>query len=160
MTTIRLYDPSRDTLAMLVELWNEHFGTRLFSPSQFDRLNPENVILVEDAGIVVGFGILLDGGMWYTVFDQLYIRPPFRRFAVLRDVFRFVEQLCAQRGIRWFYGLLGTTGIESEKFIGLLKRRAQWNAQYLGEKAMLCKAVTAPPLSVLLQDSRPSSSTP
>lgn len=134
-------DPERDTREELLDLWNEYYGTTLFTVHHFQRLNPENVIVVEDGNEKVGFAVLLDGGLPYAVLDQLYIRPRYRRFATLRDVFAFVEHLCEERGIKWFYGLLDGAGGESEKFVSLLKRRAEWSAQYLGEKPMFVKSV-------------------
>lgn len=142
MPKVRTYNPERDTREQLLELWNEYYGTALFTVSQFARLNPENIVVVEEGGEMVGFAILLDGGMPYAVLDQLYIRPRFRRFATLRDVFAFVERLCKERGVQWFYGLLDGAGAESEQFVDLLRRRAEWKAQYLGEKPMFCKAVS------------------
>jgi hypothetical protein len=139
---IRIFNPATDTKEKILELWNEHFGTDLFSLDHFSRINPENLIVVEESGEVVGFTILLDGGMPYAVLDQLYIRPRYKSFRTLRDVFIYVEALCQERGIRWFYGLLDGLGAESEKTADLLKRRAQWNLQYLGEKPMFVKKVS------------------
>lgn len=138
---MRLFDESKDEISDLVNLWNEYYGTTLFSVDQFQRLEPRNVVVVETEEGIVGFAILLDGGMPYAVLDQLYIRPRYRRFATLRDVFKFVEQQCKDRGIGWFYGLLDQAGGESEQFCQLLKRRAAWNAEYMGEKPMFVKHV-------------------
>jgi hypothetical protein len=97
---------------------------------------------LEDDGELVGFAMLLDGGLPYAVLDQLYVQPRYRRFTTQRDVFRFVEQLCRARGIRWFYGMLGGAGAESEQLIDLLRRRAEWNAQYLGERPLFVRAIS------------------
>jgi hypothetical protein len=142
MTRVRLMDPTRDTRDELLSLWNEYYGTTLFTVEQFERLNTDNVLIVEDGDEKVGFAVLLDGGLPYAVLDQLYLRPRYRRFATFRDVFRFVERLCQARGIRWYYGLLDGAGGESERLVDLLKRRAEWNAQYMGEKPMFCRAVS------------------
>jgi hypothetical protein len=145
---VRFFDPAKDTRAALADLWNQHYGTHLFTVDHFARLNPENVVVVENGDEqLVGFAIFLDGGLPYAVLDQVYIQPRYRRFATLRDVFAFVEEACQARGIQWFYGLLDGIGAESEKFIDLLKRRAEWQAQYLGERPMFCRAVNPTPAS-------------
>src|SRR6266480_4826119 len=133
---IRQFDPAKDTKEKILELWSEYYGTDSFTLDHFSRINPQNLIIVEESSEVVGFAILLDGGMPYAVLDQLYIRPRYRRFSTMRDVFLYVESLCEERGIKWFYGLLDGIGAESEKLVDLLKRRAQWNVQYMGEKPM------------------------
>jgi hypothetical protein len=139
---IRLFNPETDTKDKILELWSEHYGTDLFTLDHFARINPANLIIVEESGEVVGFAILLDGGMPYALLDQLYVRPRFRSFRTMRDVFLYVENLCQERGIKWFYGLLEGIGGDCEKTADLLKRRAQWNLQYLGERPMFVKKVS------------------
>jgi len=147
--TVRLFNEATDTREQFVEIWNEYYGTTLFTVNHFARFNPGNVIIIDDdAGGFAGFAILLDGGLPYAVLDQLYIRPRHRRFATLRRVFQFVEHLCQTRGIGWFYGLLDQAGHESERFVDQLHRRAAWKAQYMGEKPMFVKHVPPRPPTI------------
>lgn len=139
---IRLFNTETDTKQQLLDLWNESLGTKLFTLRHVERLNVENVIVVEEQNEVVGFALLLDGGLPFAVLDQLYVLPRYDRFVTLRDLLAFAEQLCAARGIQWFYGILAGTGGEAEQSVDLLKRRAKWQAQYLGEKPVLCKNVS------------------
>jgi hypothetical protein len=139
---IRLFNPETDTKQQLLDLWNQALGTNLFTIDHLNRLDINNVVVVVADSDLVGFAFLLDGGMPFAILDQLYIRPRYQRFATLRDVMAFVEDLCSQRGIKWFYSLLPGTGGEAEQSVDLLHRRAKWKAQYLGEKPMLCRSVT------------------
>jgi len=144
---VRLFNPETDKVSQILELMNEWYGTPLFQPHHFERFNPDNVIVVEDEGEIVGYSLFLDGGLPYAFLDQLYVRPRYRRFTTFRALFAFVEDLCKERGIQWFCGILDGIGAESEKLIDLLKRRGQWKAQYLGERPMFVKT-TGPTLSV------------
>jgi GNAT superfamily N-acetyltransferase len=144
---VRLFSPETDKVDQIIELTNEWYGKDFFKPEHFERFNPSNVIVVEEAGEIVGYSYLLDGGLPYAFLDQLYVRPRFRRFTTFRALFAFVEELCKERGIQWFCGILDGIGAESEQLVDLLKRRAQWKAQYLGERPMFCKT-TGPTLSV------------
>ena len=139
---IRQFDPAKDTKEQLLDLWNLCYGTNLFTLAHFERLNLANIIVIEENNGMVGFAFLLDGGMPYAVLDQLYLLPRYNRFTTLRDVMVYVEALCAERGIKWLYALMNGTGGEAEQSVDLLKRRAKWNSQYLGEKPLLCKSIS------------------
>jgi hypothetical protein len=142
--TVRGFDPQRDRRETLVALWNEAYGTRLFRPEHFDRLNPDNVLLVEsDEGEVVGFALLLDGGLPYLVLDHVYLRPPYHRVATLRAVFQAVDAVCRARGVLWYAILLHQDTPTVERWVSLLRRRAQWYAE-CSEMPVLCRPLMSP----------------
>jgi hypothetical protein len=139
---IRQYDTTKDSREQLLDIWNQSYGTKLFTLEHFERINPENVLVICEGEEVVGFAFLLDGGMPYAMLDQLHLRPRYRRFTTYRDVYMYAESLCAARGIKWLYAVMDGSGGDAEQTVDLLKRRGHWKAQYLGEKPMLVKSLT------------------
>lgn len=139
---VRMFDPETDKRERILELWNECYGTTAFSPQLFSRLNVENLVVITDQGEIVGFALLLDGGMPYAILDNLYIQPRHRRFATQRDVFQYVDSVCADRGMSWFYAVLPVTGGEAEQTVSLLNRRAHWKSTYMGERPTLCRPLS------------------
>lgn len=137
---IRLFS-EQDKKADLVTLWNEYYGTPLFTEEHFSRFNSQNLIVIDGDDEMAGFAVLLDGGFCYAVLDALFLRPRYRRFITARDVFAFVEQTCQERGIQWFLGILDGGGAEGEKLVEQLRQRARWPVQYLGEKPVFCKRI-------------------
>lgn len=139
---VRLWNPDRDAPGALAELWNDYYGTALWNVSHFQRLEPSNTIVADDAGTLVASTFLHDGGGPYAVVDEIVARPRYKRFAVSRDILLFVDALCRDRGLLWFNGVLGMNGAEGEQFASLLSRRAHFPVQYLGERPMYCRSLT------------------
>ncbi len=100
---IRLFNPTKDSIVELAKL-NEHpTEWQEWMATQYPA--PENVIVAEDKGELVGCIHIFDSGYPWAVIDGWYLKPKYRTMRNARLLGQFAESQLRRRGIK----LIGLT---------------------------------------------------
>ncbi len=100
---VRRFNPAKDSVSKLAQL-NEHpVEWQEWMATQYPA--PENVIVAEEHGELVGCIHIFDSGYPWAVIDGWYLKPAYRTMRNARLLGQFAESVLRRRGVK----LIGLT---------------------------------------------------
>ena len=98
----RCFNPATDASAALARLNPFPPNVQEWMAPHYTAFPPENVVVAEDAGALVGCLHIFDGGFPWAILDGWYLTPPYRTLANALAMGRFAESELRRRGIPFY----------------------------------------------------------